>query len=276
MPFSELPRPLLGAISAPNLASWLCSSVLLRLSSFPTSSRNCKSCSTVIEPRFVLAIGYLSRQRNDHNDCATTTETRQTEQCQTSSHAGSGKGSYAGIYLNLAVPGRNPRFPLQGGEKHSRRWSGVMGSRAGLSLPTLLPRPLHGIIPTWDKTLTASGIPMSRARFLPAANPASSADARRHVLPKDLPNAVKHLNDEELGRLLAVTVAEAKRRGRQSSPTDQPSPNRNADAPGSLTRGQLNAVRAAFKAGITPARIARQFGLSQSAVRMALKSHKGE
>jgi hypothetical protein len=112
--------------------------------------------------------------------------------------------------------------------------------------------------------------------FPPAANPASSADARRHVLPKDLPNAVKHLNDEELGRLLAVTVAEAKRRGRQSSPTDQPSPNRNADAPGSLTRGQLNAVRAAFKAGITPARIARQFGLSQSAVRMALKSHKGE
>src|ERR1700716_1671855 len=31
----------------------------------------------------------------------------------------------------------------------------------------------------------------------------------RHVLPKDLPNAGKHLNDEELDRLLAVTLAEA-------------------------------------------------------------------
>jgi hypothetical protein len=37
-----------------------------------------------------------------------------------------------------------------------------------------------------------------------------------------------------------------------------------------LTKGQVNAVRAAFKAGVTPARIARQFGISQSNVRKAL------
>ena len=37
-----------------------------------------------------------------------------------------------------------------------------------------------------------------------------------------------------------------------------------------LTLGQINAVRAAFKAGITPARIARQFGISRSNVRKAL------
>ena len=66
LPFSELPRPLLDAISPPNLASWLCSSVLLRVSSFPTSSRNRKSRSTDIEPRFVLGISYLSRQRKHH------------------------------------------------------------------------------------------------------------------------------------------------------------------------------------------------------------------
>jgi hypothetical protein len=34
-----------------------------------------------------------------------------------------------------------------------------------------------------------------------------------------------------------------------------------------LTQGQVNAVRAAFKAGITPLRIARQFGISQANVR---------
>jgi hypothetical protein len=66
LPLNDPPRPLLDAISPPNLASWLRSSVLLRLSSFPTSSRNCKSCSTDIEPRVVLAIGYLSRQRKHH------------------------------------------------------------------------------------------------------------------------------------------------------------------------------------------------------------------
>ena len=40
---------------------------------------------------------------------------------------------------------------------------------------------------------------------------------------------------------------------------------------------KLTAVRAAFKAGVTPSRIARQFGLSQSDVRKALAAdHSGE
>jgi hypothetical protein len=38
----------------------------------------------------------------------------------------------------------------------------------------------------------------------------------------------------------------------------------------SLTRGQVNAIRASYKAGITPSRIARQFGVSQSDVRKVL------
>jgi DNA invertase Pin-like site-specific DNA recombinase len=40
----------------------------------------------------------------------------------------------------------------------------------------------------------------------------------------------------------------------------------------SLTRGQINAVRAAFKAGIKASLIARQFGISQSDVRKVLAS----
>ena len=55
----------------------------------------------------------------------------------------------------------------------------------------------------------------------------SSSHEGRHVLPKDLPNAVKHLNDEELDRLLVVTLAEAKRRGRQTTPANKPSPSPN-------------------------------------------------
>jgi transposase-like protein len=37
-----------------------------------------------------------------------------------------------------------------------------------------------------------------------------------------------------------------------------------------LTTGKLNAVRAAFKAGVKPSAIARQFGISQFDVRKAL------
>jgi transposase-like protein len=39
-----------------------------------------------------------------------------------------------------------------------------------------------------------------------------------------------------------------------------------------LSRGQVNAVRAVFKAGVTVSRIARQFGISQADVRKALAS----
>ena len=74
------------------------------------------------------------------------------------------------------------------------------------------------------------------------ANQVSSADGPRHVLPKDLSNAVKHLSDEELDRLLAVTFAEAKRRGRLTTLTGKHLRiSRTAEAPVSLTRGQLNA-----------------------------------
>ena len=106
----------------------------------------------------------------------------------------------------------------------------------------------------------------------PPTNKVLPAQERRHLLPKDLPNAVNYLNDEELDRLLTVALAEARRRGR-SMPAAQPSRTRQqGEGTASLPRGQLNAVRAAFKAGVTPARIARQFGLSQSDVRKALAS----
>jgi hypothetical protein len=95
---------------------------------------------------------------------------------------------------------------------------------------------------------------------------------QRYVLPKNLRNAVKHLSDGELDLMHAATLEEMKRRGRTpqsveaKSPTTEKRRNLNA-AEVALTRGQVNAVRAAFKAGITPSRIARQFGISQSNVR---------
>lgn len=108
----------------------------------------------------------------------------------------------------------------------------------------------------------------------------SSEQKRRHVLPKDLPNAIKHLDDQDLDRLLAAAAAEAKRRGRlpssqtieQSlSPMRRSFRGRQVQAEAvSLTRGQINAVRAASKVGIRPSLIARQFGLSQSDIRKVL------
>ena len=117
---------------------------------------------------------------------------------------------------------------------------------------------------------------------LPAPNPppslraiadAPSAPFRRHVLPKDLPAAIKQLDDQELDRLLATAVAEQRRRGRKPAESVEPPDKRRIEAAVvHLTPGKMNAVRAAFKVGVRPAQIARQFGLSQSDVRKALAS----
>ena len=112
----------------------------------------------------------------------------------------------------------------------------------------------------------------------PSTNQSSSTPAiintpSRHILPTDLPNAIKRLTDEELDRLLAAVTAERNRRGKKLPVSHEGSLKRRADAVvAPLTQGKLNAVRAAFKAGITPSRIARQFGISQSDVRKALAS----
>jgi hypothetical protein len=37
----------------------------------------------------------------------------------------------------------------------------------------------------------------------------------RHVLPADLPNAVRQLNDQELDQLLSAVIVEQERRGKQ-------------------------------------------------------------
>jgi hypothetical protein len=110
-------------------------------------------------------------------------------------------------------------------------------------------------------------------RYLVTPAPAKTSSSR-NVLPADLPNAIKQLDDQEFDRLLAAVLAEQKRRGKRLPVPERKQ--RGDVAPTSLTRGQFNAVRAAFKAGVTPSRIARQFGLSQTDVRKALASDESK
>jgi hypothetical protein len=159
--------------------------------------------------------------------------------------------------------------------------------------PKLLAGVGDGMIPTMgrDRTPQAtpdlfSTVPVGE-RTSPTTKDVSSVREQRHVLPKDLPNAVKHRTDRELDLLIMASVEEAKRRGRML-PSVRPNPpdesvakrsssrdkRRTAVATVSLTRGQVNAVRAALKAGIKPSQIARQFGISQSDVRQVLASDR--
>lgn len=99
-----------------------------------------------------------------------------------------------------------------------------------------------------------------------------TATASRHVLPSDLPAAIKHLSDQELDQLQAAITTEQQRRGRKPPASDKTLSKRVEATATSLTPGKLNAVRAAFKAGVSPSKIAKQFGIPQSDVRKVIAS----
>jgi hypothetical protein len=117
-----------------------------------------------------------------------------------------------------------------------------------------------------------------------AAGPASDTPAnagRPHLLPTDLPKALKWLATEELATLAAAVAAELQRRGPLPEEQEEPS----AAAVSSrelkgetnvrgLTKSQVSAIRASFNAGVRLAAIGRQFGVSQAAVRSALAGSK--
>jgi len=117
-----------------------------------------------------------------------------------------------------------------------------------------------------------------------AAKPAAAAT--RYVLPEGLTLALRTMADVEFDRLLTSVTAEARRRGRvpeaptreKSVTAEKPQPKVTgtvAAPPGSLTTGQTNAVRAAFRAGVKLSAIARQFGLSPAQVKKALEQSQG-
>ena len=135
-----------------------------------------------------------------------------------------------------------------------------------------------GIVPNRSSVpdlSSSSGRDSSPSSPSESSSPAISRETEtalspRHVLPRDLDAAIRHLDDEELDRLVSAALEE---RSRRKKPTVSQETHRKRLAETDsvpLPPGKLNAVRTAFKAGVTPARIAREFGISQSDVQRAL------
>jgi hypothetical protein len=81
------------------------------------------------------------------------------------------------------------------------------------------------------------------------------------------------LEDQELDLLFDAVVAERLRRGMKSPEPEKTPSQRTVDAAAvSLNLGKVNAVRAAFKAGVTPSKIAKEFGIPQADVRKVIVS----
>jgi hypothetical protein len=83
---------------------------------------------------------------------------------------------------------------------------------------------------------------------------------------------MKHLSDQELDQLFAAVIEEHQRRGKKPPVSDRAPSKRVEAAAVSLPPAKVNAVRAAFKAGVRPSKIAKQFRIPQEVVRKVLSS----
>jgi hypothetical protein len=71
-------------------------------------------------------------------------------------------------------------------------------------------------------------------------------------------------------QLAAAVLVEQQRRGKKPPSNENSQKRRVEEGSAPMSIGKFNAVRAAFKAGLKPSQIARQFRISQSDVRKAL------
>ena len=117
-----------------------------------------------------------------------------------------------------------------------------------------------------ERTARSGGGSENRGGSRPAGSVSENAAGHRPgmlALPADLERSLRHLNDADLDRLVEAASAEARRRGRRTGGT----PGGRARAKASpVTTGQEKLVLAAFEAGLKPAAIAREFGLSRAQV----------
>src|SRR5258706_6195656 len=130
---------------------------------------------------------------------------------------------------------------------------------------------LTPIVPNLFSTASPREDPSSLPPNPPTPIADNAASTPRHVLPSDLPAAIKHLNDQELEQLQAAVTAEQQQRGKKPhSQAKTPSKRSGEVVAVSLTPGKLSAVRADCKASVRPSKIAKQFGIPQSDVRKVL------
>jgi hypothetical protein len=199
-----------------------------------------------------------------------------------------------GPQTRCSVPRRNSitRNPPLSAAGFPTRWSRLLPRNAGgivCCMPLSRTQPMSDLFgAVADHEPDHGPARLTSIRPTPVVMSTADKSSPRYVLPRDLSNALRQLDDFELDRLVAASRHELQRRGRPMTPapispgepTSKPSiakdplPERQQlpEPEGTLTQGQVNAVLATFKAGIAPSRIARQFGISQSDVRKVLAS----
>lgn len=115
---------------------------------------------------------------------------------------------------------------------------------------------------------------MSRQKDPDKPLAAGEDDAPRTVLPQNLAASLRHLPEQDILRLAKAVAVELQSRG-LPAPKQISLPRRNrAPDPdlSQLTISQINLIRSSTQAGVKPAALSRQFGLTRAQITAVLNA----
>jgi len=96
------------------------------------------------------------------------------------------------------------------------------------------------------------------------------------VLPQNLAASLQHLPEHDIMRLAEALAIELDRRGLTAAKEKTKPQSKSAPDPVllQLTRSQISLIRSSIQAGVKPAALSRQFGLTRAQITAALNAAK--
>ena len=96
------------------------------------------------------------------------------------------------------------------------------------------------------------------------------------VLPQNLAASLKHLPEHDIMRLAEALAVELDRRGLTAAKETTKPQRKSVPDPilSQLTRSQISLIQSSIKAGVKPATLSRQFGITRAQITAALKEGK--
>ena len=107
-----------------------------------------------------------------------------------------------------------------------------------------------------------------------APKPSGSGDGPKTVLPQNLAVSLRYLAEQDIMRLAEALAAEMDRRGLVAAKENNQAPRKVAPDPvlSELTRSQISLIQSSIKAGVKPAALSRQFGITRAQITAVLKA----
>ena len=117
---------------------------------------------------------------------------------------------------------------------------------------------------------------MSRQQDLNTHRSFDGSEVPKTVLPQNLAASLQHLPEHDIMRLAEALATELDRRG-LTAPKEKAKPqSKSVPDPilSQLTRSQIGLIRSSIQAGVKPAALSRQFGITRAQITAALKAGK--